>query len=103
LKIKLGSVAVCDTTAQTLTINGPIEVEGTITVMSTGASGSVVGNCFYRVNSLASGSSTGSNFSMAPVTVDTTANNTFDVTWQWGTASASNTVEFTTVTVERVY
>lgn len=103
LRIKLGSVAVCDTGAQIPAVNGIIEIEGTISVMSVGASGSLVGNCFARVNSLSSGSSTIATASTAPVTVDTTVNNTFDVTWQWGTANPGNNLDLTTLTIERVY
>lgn len=103
LKVKLGSVTVLDSTAVTTTTaasNRLFEFEGVITVRSVGSSGTSFGQ-----GKLVEYASTGILFPMANTStsaVDTTANLAFDVTAQWGSASASNTITLTNLVIEEV-
>lgn len=103
-KIKLGSVIMLDSTAIAVgaaLTNNLIDIEGIITCYTTGASGT-----FWSQgrSDIKPGAATGINFwqmvNTATVAVDTTASQAIDVTFQWGTSSASNTVTCTNLVVE---
>ena len=103
VKVYLGSTAVVDTTAATLTaITGTTywEANFVLTCRSTGGSGSVYGqgqvNYYTAVNGIAGIAAP----TTSVTTVDTTASNVLDVKLTWGTASASNTITATNMIVE---
>ena len=107
IKIKLGSNIVGDTTAfnaTTGTANGRSFVEAYIFVDSVGSSGSARTEMFGNLFPAASGTATPAFFagSVGAVTVDFTASQTVDVTVQWGTASASNTITMQRASIERI-
>lgn len=107
LRIKLGSTSVGDTTAfnaTTGTANGRSFVEAYIFVDSVGASGSVRAELFGNLMPTPSGTATPAFFvgSLGAVTIDFTANQTIDVSAQWGTASASNTITMQRASIERI-
>jgi len=95
IKVKLGSVVVLDTTAIVSgnSTNEYFDIDGVICCRTTGATGTVMGQGFY----LECGGG-GNHFGMvntSAVTIDTTTTQVFDITVQWGTASASNTITAT--------
>ena len=105
VKVKLGSTDVLSTGAIT-TVTGASNREfsfsGLITVKSLGGSGTVNGQGIF-VETLATGVSL--NYPMtnaSAVTVDTTANQTVNVTAQWSASSASNTITLTNFVLEEL-
>lgn len=103
LKVKFGTTVLLDTgvlTTATGATNREFMVDGLITVYTVGSSGAVRGQGLYLsptetilVNPMINTSN---------VTVDTTANNTFNVTIQWGTSSSSNTITVTNLVIEEL-
>ena len=65
---------------------------------SLGITGSVIGHGYWQ--ELGAGPNNFQMINTAAVTIDTTNDQTIDVTVQWGTASASNTITSTNVVVE---
>lgn len=103
LKIKLGSVTLITSTGTLPSglSNAGVLFEFDLTFRSVGATGAVIGQGTSRITSGAFVSSLARALVMAaPATVDTTVPNTLDVTYQWGTASASNTITITNMTLE---
>lgn len=101
VKLKAGSTVLLTSGAITTTTaasNRAFEFEGEVTVYSLGSSGTVRGQ--GSVSEF--GSAVTGIASTAAVTVDTTANQTLNITVQWGTASASNTITITNVVVEEL-
>ncbi len=101
LRARLGGTQVCDTGAiasvLTLSVVEGLLLTAIITCRSTGSSGTVIGQVYWEIdgNTGFQGSETN-----ATTTVNTTASQALDVTWEWGTASASNTLTITNATVE---
>lgn len=103
IRCKLGSTTIVDTGAQTLlAITGTrgFEAEFLLTCRTTGASGTVFGQGDFQYNSAAVTGNVIDAPNTAATTVDTTASQAVDVTATWGTASASNTITGTNVTIE---
>lgn len=103
LKVKLGSTVILDTTALTLTaITGTNAwaLSADITCRSVGGSGTVFcqGAAAYFTSSTAPSGLGPVN--TATSTIDTTASQALDVTAQWGTADASNTISGTNVIIQ---
>jgi hypothetical protein len=103
VKLKIGSTIVLDTGVQTSTAasNDGFTFEGLVTCRTTGATGTVFGQGYY-IEKLTSPGAV-NNFAWtntATTTIDTTASSLIDVTVQWGTANASNTISLTNLTVE---
>lgn len=103
VKAKLGSTSVYDSTAVTMTtITGTtyFNIEFDLTCRTVGASGTVQaqGAMVYQTSTSALVGI--ASPSTAATTIDTTASNALDVTVQWGTSSASNTITATNTTVE---
>lgn len=105
IKVKFGSTAILatgDITTVTAASDREFSFSGLITVKSLGASGTVNGQGIF-VETLATGVSL--NYPMtnaAAVTVDTTANQTVNVTATWGASSASNTITLTNFVLEEL-
>lgn len=102
--VKLGSTTIASSTISNILAsasNNAFQGAGTITCRSAGASGSVSmnGNVNYDTGVLTRGFAALNN-SGSTVTLDTTASQTLDITVQWATASASNSIKATTATVE---
>ena len=105
IRVKLGSSVVIDTAPTT----GPYYASsffltGMFTIVDVGASGTSSGNLLCLIqNSSNSSTHTIHSATNTPVTVNTTIDQNFDITFQWGTASASNTVFVTNLMVERLF
>ena len=103
IQCKLDAVSIVDTGAQTLVaITGTrgFEFECLITCRTTGAGGTVFGQGDFQYNSAVTTGNIIDAPDTATVAVDTTGSDTLDVTATWGTASASNTITGTNVTIE---
>lgn len=98
IKIKLGSTIILDTTsvASNNSTNQEIRFESNIVCRTTGASGTVIGQGRYEelthldVPMVNTGTAT----------IDTTASQVIDVTAQWSTASSSDSITVTNLTIE---
>lgn len=96
VKIKLGSTVLLDTGVVTSgnSTNALTEINGMLTCRTTGVSGTISGQGYYQ--ELGGGAN---QFPMlqtgGPITVDTTTTQVLNVTVQWGTASAGNTITTT--------
>lgn len=98
LKFKLGSTAILDTgaiTLATLTGNKLWHFVGTATVQTSGASGKLIGQGQFTYNQLIT-----DILNTAQASIDTTTSLVADLTAQFGTASASNTIVCTNVMLE---
>lgn len=100
LKIKVGGATVIDTGAHNShnDTNKLIKLESMITCRTAGASGTVLGQATFEEYGTTPDSNGVVNTSTS--TVDTTSALTIDVTAQWGTASASNTITCTNLVIE---
>jgi len=100
VNVKLNGSTVMTTGAHTSGngTNDTFEMQGIITCRSTGVMGTVFSQGFYdeyNQNGAKQGmANTGTN------TVDTTGPLTFDITFTWGTMSASNTISATNLTLQ---
>lgn len=103
IKAKLGSVAVYDTAAITMsTITGTtyFEADFDLTCRTAGSSGTVQGQGKFNYHTAASVLAEIASPSTSATTINTTISNVLDVTVTWGTASSSNTITSTNATVE---
>jgi hypothetical protein len=110
LKLKFGTTTIIDTLANSLDAsvsNAYWQFESIITCRSAGALGTVIGQgaFFHRVSDptpvdrpiiISNATLT------AAVTIDTTASNSIDLTAQFDTASASNSISCTNLLIEAV-
>jgi hypothetical protein len=101
IKVYLGATVVMTTGAITSNnaTNQTFEVRGVITCYTTGVSGTVWGQG-YLVQTAAASTGRFSMANTAATTIDTTASKTINVSVKWGSASASNTITTSVVTVE---
>ncbi len=96
----MGSVVLLDTGA-VLTANSTndlCELAALLTIRSLGATGSIIGHGYWQ--ELGSGPNNFPMINTGAITFDSTIDQTFDVTIEWGTASASNTITSTNVVIE---
>lgn len=103
LRIKVGSVTILTSTGSLPSglSDALVEFDFTFRFATIGATGTIIGQGSTKITSGAFVSSVGRALVMtAPVTIDTTVGNLLDVTYQWGTASASNTITMTNATIE---
>ena len=103
LRIKVGSVTILTSTGTLPSglSNALVEFDFTFRFATIGATGTIIGQGSTKITSGAFVSSVGRPLVMtAPATIDTTIANTLDVTYQWGTASGSNTITMTNATIE---
>ena len=100
IKIKFGSTVMLTTgaVASANDTNAGFEILGNITCRTTGVSGTVFSQGSYQEMG-----ATPKVFQMvntATTTISTTSSQTITITAQWGTASASNTISLTNLTIE---
>ncbi len=100
VKVKLGSTVILDTGANNSgnDTNAGIEVFGLFTCRTTGGSGTISAQGWYQELG-----TTPSFFQMvntSDITIDTTASQAITVTFQWGAASALDTITATNLVVE---
>lgn len=102
VKLKLGSAVIASRTfTPSANLAGRhLQIEAVITCRSTGVSGTVMGQGLTTIVFLDTTTLGHYMQATSPTTVDTTISQAIDVTWDWGTASASNTVTFTNAEVE---
>lgn len=103
-RIKFGSTTVGDTTAFTTpnNSNGSFVVDTYVWVYSVGGAGSVRVETVGALSPALSGAVTLTHFRGNNLTgVDFTVSQTLDVTVQWGTASASNTIQLVGASITR--
>jgi len=103
LKVKLGSTVILDTTAVATpagAANKQWTIEGIITVRTNGTGGTVIaqGQAILAISTTANQPEQMVN--TGTIAVDTTTALAVSVTAQWGTASASNTITCTNLSVE---
>jgi hypothetical protein len=109
LKVKIGALTVMDTTAQptvTITSTRSFRIEAIITIRVIGASATAIGNGSFWYNTALNTADQQIQFPAVTTPVssfDSTITNLIDVTAQWGTASASNTLTTTHALIERIY
>lgn len=104
-RITLGAVAVCDSTAFATTNNsaGTFFIDVTLHCGAVGASGNVRAHMQGELTAGQSGAQTPVFFRATNSTaVDFTADRLIDVSAQWGTANAANTILMTRATIERI-
>lgn len=107
IRIKLGStnlVVSGPTALPSGLTNAFVETVFHLTIRSTGALGTVIGQGHTKLIVGALGTTYNRQLTMtAPATIDFTTDQAIDVTYQWGTASASNTLTITNamITVAR--
>lgn len=92
IRVKIGSVTIAtfSTSTESGAAQAQLYIESLFTCRSTGVSGTVMPQNFRQIGTASPiGMQSGI---VSTVTVNTTASGTLDVTAQWGTASASNTV-----------
>ena len=97
-RVKLGASTIMATATNTATnnlANNRVEIFGEITCRSVGASGTVHGQGSVIRATAANAASRWQMVKTSTSTVDTTGSLLFDITVQWGTASASNTMTMT--------
>ena len=94
LRVKFGATTILDSTAVTLgaITNDYFEVKGQIICRTTGVSGTVIGAALFDTSGGDLLPLVRTGGSPDTVTIDTTATQAFDITLEWGAASASNTV-----------
>lgn len=103
LKVKFGTVVVLDTTAVATpagAANKQWTLEGLITVRTNGSTGTVIAQGMVTIASSTTAVQSEQMVNTGTVTVDTTVATAITVTAQWGTASASNTITCTNLSVE---
>lgn len=100
IRVKLNSVVMLDTGAVATgnSTDRLVELSALLTVRTLGATGSIIGHGYWQ--ELGAGANNFPMINTAAVTFDSTIDQTFDVTIEWGTASASNTVTSTNVVIE---
>lgn len=106
-RVKFGTVTISSGVAASLLANisnAPFVGESLITCRSTGSSGTVtsMGGITYGVGNNSPANSTIVNNGSTPVTVDTTADMSVDVTVQWSNNTAGNTISSLNVTLEEL-
>ena len=103
LRIKVGSVTILTSTGSLPSglSNALVEFDFTFRFETIGATGTIIGQGSTKITSGAFVSSVGRPLVMtADATIDTTIANALDVTYEWGTASASNTISMTNAIIE---
>lgn len=103
LKFYIGTTAIVDTGAQSMsTISGSQRwvFDGTITCRTTGGTGTVQAQGELRYWTNATSVIGISTVTTSPIVIDTTIIQVVDITAQWGTSSASNTITSSDVVVE---
>lgn len=104
-KFKLGSTLVADSTAFTTpnNSNGVWSIDVDFLIYAIGASGQVRAHLNGDLTPGSSGAQTPVVFrGTGQPTIDFTANQTIDLTVQWGTANASNTITVTGLSISRI-
>lgn len=106
-RVKLGAISIGDTTAfnaPTGTANGRCFIYANIFVDTVGAAASIRLELEGKFIAIAQGTAAVTAFtgSLGAVAIDLTANQTLDVTVQWGTASASNAIGMIHTSLERI-
>ena len=109
IRVKSGSVILADTgiiTLPTMT-NRDFEIELDFTIRTIGGSGVASMITMGEINFVANaggGTWGGDNFCLLNnTTFDTTILNTLDITWEWSTASASNSITSDVVNLRKTY
>lgn len=107
LRLKFGASTVWDTGAVTTITanNGGFFIDGTIVVFSIGAAGVIRPVLRVSYENPIAGALTGSQSvrgSIVSPSINFTAAQVIDLTAQWGTASASNTITLITASIERI-
>ena len=99
----IGGTIICSGSAS-LTNSIPtgsyFEIDTTLTIRSVGASGAIVSSGLARMSNLLAMDNI--QVLNSGATVSTTANRTFDVTAQWGTASVDNTITVLEASLEQI-
>lgn len=95
IRVKLGSTVILDTGVINSgnSTNAYFDIDGVICCRTVGATGTVMSQGYFT--ELGGGAGAFGMTNTAAATIDTTASLVYDVTVEWGTASASNTITST--------
>ena len=102
-RVKIGGTTILDTTAQTpagSVSNKTFEIDGFITCRTTGASGTIHHQGYLLLDVGGQSLEFWGMPATSTTTVDTTSSLAIDVTWQWSTADAGNTMTATNATIQ---
>lgn len=104
VKVKLGSVTLASSTSSLTqtTTDSLFELEFMFTCRTEGVAGTVIGqgrSIVYAGQGFSTATSRALKM-MSPATVDTTIENEIDITYTWGTASPTNSIKTTNITIE---
>jgi hypothetical protein len=107
IKFKLGSTIIADTNTFTMPNCSPgagiYTIEFDLLINSVGATGTASVRALRGTFSPGSGGQTPTfAFASGAPTVDFTANQTMDITFQWGTANSNNTIILTMASIQRI-
>lgn len=106
VKIKLGSTVIADTTLTgmfAITGSQQWSIEGEFTVKSIGGSATIIGqSIFYYATSASTQEQVIFTTNTSTSTFDSTANQTIDLTYQWNTANANNSITTNTCYLEQL-
>lgn len=103
IRFKLGSTTICSTGAVALagTISNNLwRVEVELTCRTVGATGTVIAQGKFEYDESTHAGTTEGMVSTATTTIDTTATQAVNLTVEWGTANASNTITCTNLALE---
>jgi len=102
IKAKLGGTVIATTTgAATASLsNRRVEITTIFTCQTTGTSGTIAAQGTFGYNSNSTNGFTREMVNTAPITINTTASQTIDLTFTWSVANANNTITITNATIE---
>jgi hypothetical protein len=105
IRVKLGTTNIGATAAAAPTANltnKGWETSFNITCITTGATGTVEGQGFTRLNTSTTAAETREMLNTATVTINTTTAQTLQLSTQWATANAANTITLRQLIVEEL-
>lgn len=103
LRLKIGGATIASTGAVAMagTVSGNVwSLDAEITCRTRGASGTVIGQGEFQYDDSTHAGTRWGMAMAAAATVDTTTQQAVDLTAQWGTGSASNTITCTNLNIE---
>jgi len=102
IRLKLGSTTIASITGTlpTSQANNPFWLEAILTWRTVGGSGTVIGQIMFLDSVGSANRELYGSALTATVTIDTTTSQLLDVSWQWTTANANNTITETNATAE---
>lgn len=96
MRVKLNGTTILDTGTSSMSTSGVsnrgFSLEGRIVCRTTGVTGTIIGSGKTYYSQTSTTTDVNDMVNTSTTTIDTTVTQTVDITFQWGTASASNTL-----------